>query len=190
MSHAVLALAAAVFCAAGCVWSLPAVADVRAREDRPRSRRIAAAGCLTGWGTVALLVPLLLAPASWTGIGAVAVAGAATATALAARSRVQRAHELREAEEHWVAWGYGVPVRPAPAPSRAFLIWLLPGLVVATAVATAILWSGQADLGRTAAAALTAAGIVSVFLAIALVDPAGGHAARRGEAPRGRPGRR
>ncbi|MFI7312565.1 hypothetical protein [Streptomyces hygroscopicus] len=172
MSHAVLALAAAVFCACGCVWFLPAMADVRARDDRPLSRRIAAAGCLTGWGTVALLAPLLLAPVSWSVIAAVVTTGAATTGALAARSRVHRARELRETEERWAVWGYGTPVRPAPSPRRAFLVWLLPGLVAATAVATAILWQGQANRGRTAAAALAAAGVVTAFLVIAIVDAA------------------
>ncbi|MFE5159538.1 hypothetical protein ACFRNT_13660, partial [Streptomyces sp. NPDC056697] len=75
MSHAALALAAAVSCVGGCVWSLAAAADIRARDDRPLSRRIAAAGCLTGWGTVALLAPLLLTPVPWSVIGAGGAAG-------------------------------------------------------------------------------------------------------------------
>ncbi|MFJ2203391.1 hypothetical protein [Streptomyces violaceusniger] len=183
MSHAALALAAAVSCVGGCVWSLAAVADIRARDDRPLSRRIALAGCLTGWGTVALLAPLLLTPVPWSVIGAVAATGAATA--LAARSRVHRARELRETERHWAAWGYGTPDRSASSRRRAFLVWLLPGLIVATAVAVAVLWTGQANPGRTAAAALTAAGVVSLFLVLAIAGAARGHAVRRGKAPTG-----
>ncbi|MGW5694394.1 hypothetical protein ACWEWX_26650 [Streptomyces asiaticus] len=183
MSHAALALAAAVSCVGGCVWSLPAVADIRARDDRPLSRRIAAAGCLTVWGTVALLAPLLLTPVSWSVIGVVAATGAVVTTVLAARSRVHRARELRETERHWAAWGYGAPVRSAPSRCRAFLVWLLPGLIVATAVAVAVLWTGRANPGRVAAAALLAAGVVSLFLVIAIVDAARGHAVRRGRAP-------
>lgn len=185
MSHAVLALAAAVSCVGGCVWSLPAVADIRARDDRPLSRRIAAAGCLTGWGTVALLAALLLTPVSWSVIGVVAATGAATATALAARSRVHRARELRETEKHWAACGYGTPLRSTSSRCRTFLVWLLPGLIVATVVAAAVLWTGQTNLGRTIAAALMAAAVVSMFLVIAIVGAARGHTVRRGEAPTG-----
>lgn len=118
-------------------------------------------------------------------IGAVAATGAATATALAARSRVHRARELRETERHWAAWGYGPPDRSASSRRRAFLVWLLPGLIVATAVAVAVLWTGQANPGRTAAAALTAAGVVSLFFVLAIADTARGHAVRRGKAPTG-----
>ncbi|AZQ75117.1 MULTISPECIES: hypothetical protein [Streptomyces] len=62
MSNLVLALAAAALTVAGTVWYLPAVAELRAGADRPLSRRVSAAGCLTGWGACAGAVPLLLAP--------------------------------------------------------------------------------------------------------------------------------
>ncbi|MBD3002558.1 hypothetical protein [Streptomyces sp. 5-10] len=124
---------------------------------------------------------------SWSVIGVVAATGAAVTTALAARSRVHRARELRETERHWAAWGYGTPVRSASSRCRAFLIWLLPGLVVATAVAVAVLWTGQANPGRVAVAALTAAGVVGLFLVVAIVEVARphAHAVRRGKAPTG-----
>ncbi|ANZ20980.1 hypothetical protein ACH4YO_15555 [Streptomyces noursei] len=66
LSPAVLALGATALSASGCVWYLPAAADLRAGSDRPVSRRLAAAACLTGRATVALSA-LLLAAASWTG---------------------------------------------------------------------------------------------------------------------------
>ncbi len=106
--------------------------------------------CLTGWGTVALLSPLFLTSVSCGVIGVVAATGVATTTALAARSRVHRARELRETEKHWAAWGYGTLARSASSRCRAFLVWLLPGLLMATAVAAAVLWTGQANPGRTA----------------------------------------
>ncbi|MEU8873733.1 hypothetical protein AB0D24_21690 [Streptomyces javensis] len=161
------------------------MADVRARDDRPLSRRIAAAGCLTVWGTVALLAPLLLTPVSWSVLGVVAATGAATATALAARARVHRARELRETERHWAAWGYEPPARSASSRCRTFLVWLLPGLIVATVVAVAVLRTGRVNPGRVVAAALTAAGVVGVFLVLAIVDAARGPVARRGKAPTG-----
>ncbi|MEV8059217.1 hypothetical protein AB0P37_22725 [Streptomyces antimycoticus] len=111
--------------------------------------------------------------------------GAPTATALAARSSVHRARELRETEKHWAAWGYGTPLRSTSSRCRTFLVWLLPGLIVATVVAAAVLWTGQTNPGRTIAAALMAAAVVSMFLVIAIVGAARGHTVRRGEAPTG-----
>ncbi|MFJ2349995.1 hypothetical protein, partial [Streptomyces antimycoticus] len=109
MSHAVLALAAAVSCVGGCVWSLPAVADIRARDDRPLSRRIAAAGCLTGWGTVALLAALLLTPVSWSVIGVVGATGAGPTTARGAPAPGHPARAHPETGKHRGGGGGGAP---------------------------------------------------------------------------------
>ncbi|MFI8991903.1 hypothetical protein [Streptomyces antimycoticus] len=56
---------------------------------------------------------------------------------------------------------------------------------MATVVAAAVLWTGQTNPGRTIAAALMAAAVVSMFLVIAIAGAARGHTVRRGEAPTG-----
>ncbi|MFD7879561.1 hypothetical protein ACFV5G_36660, partial [Streptomyces sp. NPDC059766] len=65
MAGTVPALGAALLTAAGCVWYVPAVADLRAGADRPVSRRTAAAACLTGWTTLAAVAVLLFAGTAW-----------------------------------------------------------------------------------------------------------------------------
>ncbi|MFF4645903.1 hypothetical protein [Streptomyces sp. NPDC001389] len=95
----VLGLAAVT--AAGCVWYVPSLADLRAGADRPASRRVAAAGCLVGWSTVALLVPLLPAP-GWALLGA-AVTGAAATVVLRLLAVALRRREEREAAADWAA---------------------------------------------------------------------------------------
>ena len=42
MTHTVLAIGTAALTASGCVWYLPAIADLQAGADRPRSTRTAA----------------------------------------------------------------------------------------------------------------------------------------------------
>ncbi|MFE2511684.1 hypothetical protein ACFXC9_24980, partial [Streptomyces naganishii] len=65
MAHAVAALGAGALTAAGCVWYVPALADLRAGADRPDSRRFAAAACVTGWAGTAVLALLLLVAEGW-----------------------------------------------------------------------------------------------------------------------------
>ncbi|WP_420834252.1 hypothetical protein [Streptomyces yunnanensis] len=142
LSPAVLALGATALCASGCVWYLPAAADLRAGADRPVSRRLAAAACLTGWATVALAAPLLLAAASWTTLGAVTGAGSATALLLAGLARAHRGHEERATHRAWAALRLRPPARRRPGRTglaRVFLWWFLPGYVVAAGAVAVVL---------------------------------------------------
>ncbi|MFE7615823.1 hypothetical protein [Streptomyces sp. NPDC057496] len=103
MSHGVLAAGVLALLAAGNVWYLPAYVDLRAGQDRPRSRRPAAAAVLTGWGTVTLTLFLLLLPVA-PGLAVLpAVAGATAVACLSVRSRLLRARERREEEACWSA---------------------------------------------------------------------------------------
>ncbi|MFJ9645734.1 hypothetical protein ACWEPM_03085 [Streptomyces sp. NPDC004244] len=144
MSHAVPALAVAVLCAAGCVWYVPAIADVRAGADRPASRRTAATACLTGWGTAALVIPLLLASAPGALIAAVAGAGAAATAALLLHGRAQHGAEQREAARRWAALGC---VQWAPVgrrrPGRVGVAWALAAATVVPGAAAAVLLAGR-----------------------------------------------
>ncbi|MFF2808299.1 hypothetical protein ACFVT2_14230 [Streptomyces sp. NPDC058000] len=147
-SPAVLALGAAALSASGCVWYLPAAADLRAGADRPTSRRLAAAACLTAWATIALSAPLLLAAAPWTSLGAVTAFGTGAALLLAALARARRGHELSATRRAWAALRLRPPARgrsPWRRPTRAFLWWFLPGYAVfagAVAVAVAVVLIG------------------------------------------------
>ncbi|MFB6814882.1 hypothetical protein ACFCV8_10080 [Streptomyces sp. NPDC056347] len=109
MSHGVLAGGVVVLLAAGNVWYLPAYIDLRAGQDRPRSRRPAAAAVLTGWGTVPLTLLLLLLPVA-PGLAVLpAVAGVTAVICLSVQSRLLRAQEQREEEARWSTL---FPVRP------------------------------------------------------------------------------
>ncbi|GAA1088541.1 hypothetical protein [Kitasatospora arboriphila] len=112
MSHIVPAIGAAALAAAGNVWWLPALADLRAGDDRPRSARPAALGCLTWWLGTALTAVLWLTPAPGL-LGLAVLAPAAVAGgALWFAGCVRREAELREAERTWAA------VAPAAAPRQ------------------------------------------------------------------------
>ncbi|GAA3479051.1 hypothetical protein [Streptomyces yanii] len=103
MSHGVLALGVAVLCVSGNVWYLPACIDLRAGQDRPRSRRLVAAAVLAGWGSAALTMLLLLTPVTLSAVALVAVAGTITTVSLAFRARLSRGQEQREEEARWAA---------------------------------------------------------------------------------------
>ncbi|MFI6726840.1 hypothetical protein NRF20_04920 [Streptomyces sp. R-74717] len=103
MSHGVLTLGVAVLCVSGNVWYLPACIDLRAGQDRPRSRRLAAAAVLAGWGSAALTMLLLLMPVPLPAAVLVAVAGATTTVSLAVRARLCRGQEQCEEEARWAA---------------------------------------------------------------------------------------
>ncbi|MFF9348748.1 hypothetical protein [Streptomyces sp. NPDC014734] len=103
MSHGVLALGVAVICVSGHVWYLPACIDLRASQDRPGSRRPAAAAVLTGWTFAAATMLLLLAPVARHVVAGVAAAGLAATVTLAARAWLRRREERREAESRWAA---------------------------------------------------------------------------------------
>ncbi|MGW3115704.1 hypothetical protein ACWDBW_00895 [Streptomyces sp. NPDC001107] len=133
MAHGVLALGAGLVTAAGCVWYLPALAELRAGADRPDSRRTAAAACLTGWTTLAAVAVLLLADVAWQAVCAIAVAGAAGAAALRIRAAAQHRHEVREIARHWAALDLGLPQhgRSQDLSRYVFAALLACGLVAA-----------------------------------------------------------
>ncbi|MFG3496213.1 hypothetical protein [Streptomyces sp. NPDC047928] len=176
MAHLVPALGVGVLTVSGCVWYLPALADLRAGDDRPVSRRTAATACLTGWtGCAAVALLLLVGGPWWLPVGAATTGGAATAT-LRVRAAVQRRREAAEEAHRWAAlhrvtgeadaWGRaGVAGRGMWAPYR-FAAWAGAGLVAATALA-AVLMSGAA--GRLAPVAIGGPPVLvaAAFLAVA-----------------------
>ncbi|MGW0960499.1 hypothetical protein ACWD4K_16010 [Streptomyces gelaticus] len=101
MSHGVLAVGVVVLLASGNVWYLPAYVDLRAGQDRPRSRRPAAAAVLTGWGSAALTLLLLLMPVAPVLAALAAVAGTTAVVSLAVQARLRRGQEQREEEARW-----------------------------------------------------------------------------------------
>lgn len=116
MSHGVLAVGVVVLLASGNVWYLPAYADLRAGQDRPRSRRPAAAAVLTGWGSAALTLLLLLMPVAPVLAALAAVAGTTAVVSLAVQARLRRGQERREEEAHWSTL---LAVRPGGPAGRA-----------------------------------------------------------------------
>ncbi|MGW3101230.1 hypothetical protein [Streptomyces sp. NPDC001100] len=109
MAQHVLALGAALVTASGCVWYLPALADLRAGTDRPVSRRTAAAACLAGWTTLACIAVLLFVGVIWQTACVVATAGATVTAALRIRAAAQHHHEVREIVRHWAALDADLP---------------------------------------------------------------------------------
>ncbi|MFH8345164.1 hypothetical protein [Streptomyces sp. NPDC018045] len=178
MSHATLALGATALFAAGCVWYLPAAAALRAGADRPYSHRITAASCVTFWCTPALVAALLLTPAPWPVLGAVTAAGLLTAAALLAVSRLQRSREQHEETQRWSTLHQGHPDALSPAPPHnpnraqlAFLLYLLPGNIVASVIATTVLLTAESLTRQSAiTATMTAIGISAASLALALAS--------------------
>ncbi|CCK25696.1 putative secreted protein [Streptomyces davaonensis JCM 4913] len=169
MSRVVLALGVALVTAAGCVWYLPALADVRAGADRPHSRRTGAAACLMGWATPAATAVVLLVSQPWWAPASVAVAGAALTIGLRIRAAVQHRDETREIAAHWAALRHTPPPdRWSHGPSRyTFAALLGGGLVTAVTIAALLLATGPGDGGHWLMAATTSAAVVGVFLAIA-----------------------
>ncbi|GAB2830499.1 hypothetical protein GCM10027073_68490 [Streptomyces chlorus] len=165
MSHPVLALGAAAVTAAGSVWYLPALADLRAGADRPASRRTGAVACLSGWTTAAAVAVLLLLTDSWWPPCAAALAGATATTGLWTRAAIHRRRGAREAARLWAQLGWFGP----PDRSRtAFVAVVLTGGLVAATTTTAVLWAHGQDtvpLWLTTAPPLT---LVALSLALAL----------------------
>ncbi|CAL9424990.1 hypothetical protein [Streptomyces sp. enrichment culture] len=135
MAHSVLALGCTVVTASGCVWYLPALADLRAGPDRPPSRRTAALATLTGWAALGGAGLLLLAATAWWPAAALAATGAVTTGALRLCAAVRRAAEAREAAGQWTRLGQ------APLPSARRRV---PRAVVAALVTTVLLGAGTA----------------------------------------------
>ncbi|KAA6214914.1 hypothetical protein CP973_38515 [Streptomyces albofaciens JCM 4342] len=116
MSHDVLALGAAVLTAAGSVWYLPALLDLRAGPDRPLSLRVAAVSCLILWSTPAALAVLLLLAVPWPALATTAATGLAASAAVRIAAACRRSREQREEDERWTALHLGHP--PARHPGR------------------------------------------------------------------------
>ncbi|WP_053751753.1 hypothetical protein [Streptomyces sp. MMG1533] len=167
MSHAALALGVALVTAAGCVWYVPALADLRAGADRPVSRRTAAAACLTGWGTAAVVAAVLFAGVEWQAACVMAVAGATVAATLRIRAAAQHRQEVREIARHWAALDAGPPEHGRSP--HAFAALLVSGLAAAAATATLLVAAGPEDGADWLMAAVAPAAVVGVTLAVAVM---------------------
>ncbi|MEU9075479.1 hypothetical protein ACFYUY_30220 [Kitasatospora sp. NPDC004745] len=165
MNHTVLAIGTAALTASGCVWYLPAIADLQAGPDRPRSTRTAAAACVLWWAALALAGGLLLVLPDWRPAAQTALAGLVGGAALRVRARWDRHGEQRESVARWAA----LDAAPAPHPRRpaapALAGWLLVGAAVASLGAAAVLLSAGGGLGpRVGLAAASGAGVALAFL--------------------------
>lgn len=166
MSHTVLALGAASVAAAGCVWYVPALADLRAGADRPISRRTAAAACLTGWSTTVIVAVALFAGARWQAACVMAVAGVTGAAALRIRAAAQHRQEVRELVRHWAALDPGPPRHGRSR--HAFAALLVSGLAAAVAAAALLVVAGPEDGAAWLVAAIAPAAVVGLTLVIAV----------------------
>ncbi|WP_370416034.1 hypothetical protein [Streptomyces fradiae] len=138
MSGAVLALGIGAVTASGCVWYVPALADLRAGADRPVSRRLAAAACVTAWATAAAAALLLLGGLPAHPLAALTTAGAATALTLRLRAALHHRAEQREAATYWPALT-STPPPSGPAHLRTvFTTTLATGLATCLALTAAL----------------------------------------------------
>ncbi|MET9402426.1 hypothetical protein [Kitasatospora sp. NPDC002965] len=176
MSHTVLAIGTAATTASGCVWYLPAIADLQAGDDRPRSARTAAAACVVWWAGLALGGVLLLAVPDWQPAARITLAGLVAGVLLRVRAHLQSRSERREDRLRWALLDpdpdpdSGATRSPRPA-ARTLLGWLLVGLAVASLGAASVLLTGGGPLAPRLAAAAGSAGAVSAaFLLIGLGD--------------------
>lgn len=164
MSHAVLALGAALVTAAGCVWYVPALTDLRAGADRPLARRRAAVACLSGWVTTGIVAVLLLVCEEWWTPSGAAMAGAVVTVGLRAQAAVQRRREMREAARDWAALGH---VRqPLDTVGARYVVAVLIGVGLAAAVTAAAL--GTVAEREHGVAWWTVAAVPSVVVALFL----------------------
>ncbi|MGW0144921.1 hypothetical protein ACWDVU_04845 [Streptomyces sp. NPDC003333] len=169
MPHAVLALGTATVTAAGWVWYVPAFADLRAGADRPRSRRTAAASCVSGWSTAAITaVLLLLTEAWWIPCGA-AVAGLLVTAVLRTVAMVTRRREVREAACQWrELGGSGRPLPPADRSRYVVAVLVGTGLAAAAVTAAVRLAVGLDDTSDRLAAVTAPAAVFTLFLTLAV----------------------
>ncbi|MFF1907555.1 hypothetical protein [Kitasatospora sp. NPDC058218] len=165
MSHTVLAIGTAALTAAGCVWYLPALADLRAGDDRPWSARTTAAACVVWWAGLALAAGLLLVVPDWQPAAQIVLAGLVAGVILRVRAYRYRRSEQRESGLRWAMLDAG-PVPPAPRPvARVLAGWLLVGPAVASLGAFALLLAGGGSSApRLAAAAGSAVVVSAAFL--------------------------
>jgi hypothetical protein len=135
VSHAVAALGVTGLTATGCVWYLPALADLRAGADRPDSRRLTAAACVTGWSCTGLVAVLLLVSDAWWPPATGAALGGTATVVLRLLAAVRRRRETREAARHWALLGGAEPPAEASGRSRRTVAALLCcGAAAATSV--------------------------------------------------------
>ncbi|MEV7601089.1 hypothetical protein AB0O91_27370 [Kitasatospora sp. NPDC089797] len=169
MTHTVLAIGTAALTASGCVWYLPAIADLQAGADRPRSIRTAAAACVLWWAALALAGGLLLALPDWHPAAQVALMGLVGGTALRVRALWDRRGEQRESAARWSALDVGPVPRGGRPAAVALAGWLVVGAAVASLGAVAILLSDGAGLGaKVALATVSGAGVALAFLLMGL----------------------
>ncbi|MFJ6621839.1 hypothetical protein ACIQOW_30210 [Kitasatospora sp. NPDC091335] len=169
MNHTVLAIGTAALTASGCVWYLPAIADLQAGADRPRSTRTAAAACVLWWAGLALAGGLLLVVADWRPAAQIALAGLVGGAALRLRALFDRHREVRETAARWEALDAGPAPRSDRPPTLALAGWLVVGAAVASLGAVAILLSGGgAVVPRVALAAVCGVGVALAFLLVGL----------------------
>ncbi|MGW4161105.1 hypothetical protein, partial [Streptomyces sp. NPDC004788] len=140
MNPVVPGLGVAALTASGCVWYVPALADLRAGADRPVSRRLAAAACLAGWATAAVTALLLLVGAPARPLSALGAAGAGACLALRLRAAVRRRSEEREDAVCWTALKLPPPVRGGAPRPLVFARTIGAGLTLALAAALAPAW--------------------------------------------------
>ncbi|MEU5047430.1 hypothetical protein [Streptomyces griseorubiginosus] len=149
MAQPVVALGSALVTAAGSVWYLPAPADLRAGADRPHSRRTAAAACLTGWTTLAVIAVLLFCGVPWQPTWVTAAAGASVTVALRIRAAAQHHREARDITHLWATLA---PSRPqhgrSRRPSRYAVAALLGCGLVATTVIAVVALASASDPGQ------------------------------------------
>ncbi|MEU6072047.1 MULTISPECIES: hypothetical protein [Streptomyces] len=157
----------AVTTASGCVWYVPALADLRAGADRPLSRRSAAAACLIGWGTAGCVALLLLVAEGWWIPSAVAAVGIAVTAGLRVRAAVQRRRERHEVARQWTELRHD---QPPPDPGRGRrAVAVLIGCGPAAASVPVGLWaiaSPGAGMGWWAIAAVPSTIGLSLVIAV------------------------
>ncbi|MFF0477748.1 hypothetical protein [Streptomyces sp. NPDC004284] len=176
MTAPVLALGIGAVSASGCVWYVPALVDLRAGADRPVSRRLAAAACVTGWATAATTALLLLLGVPGRPLLAVAAAGAGAAAVLRARAAVRSRREKREDAACWAALD-SVPPPHGACRHVLFARWAGTGLLVAVAAAFLLLTWGRAYgvSPLVAVAAPTALAASALLAAVLRTGPARVH---------------
>ncbi|MFH8729828.1 hypothetical protein [Streptomyces termitum] len=177
MSAAVLALGTGAVTVSGCVWYVPAVADLRAGADRPVSRRLAAAGCVAGWSAAAAVTALLLLGAPAGLVLGPAAAGASASVLLRVRAALRLRRERAEDARCWSALA-AVPPPARPAPQRVFVRRAAAGLLSAAGAALALLtWGPSAGAGGLFALAVPTL-LAGAALAVAWAAAARGRTAR------------
>ncbi|QLJ05770.1 hypothetical protein HZZ00_35290 [Streptomyces sp. NEAU-sy36] len=175
MPHPVLALATAAVTASGCVWYLPALADLRAGADRPLSRRVRAASCVAAWATAATVAGLLLAADGWRPPLTAAATGTLAATALRVCAALRHHRETVEAARHWTELS---PSQPPPAPDRTrHVVAVLITTGLTTAAITGALGLAEGPDTPTAwfTTITTPAAILALFVALAAAHTRAAH---------------